>query len=72
MVKVSDEVVPSAMFKVIDLGFGKVDVRRFRKRDGTRHTQVQVHAVEDRYVLLVIQYMNICVHGAIIDGFYLV
>jgi hypothetical protein len=38
MVKVSDEVVPSAMSKIEDLGCGKGDARRFWERDGTRRT----------------------------------
>ena len=49
----------------------RVDGRRrwrFREREKARRTQVHVPAVEDRYVLLAIHYMNICVQGAAIGG----
>jgi hypothetical protein len=69
---VPDEVVPSTMSKDRDLGFRKGDARRFRERDGTRCTQVHVPAVEDCYIVLAIQYMNICVQGVAVDGLYLV
>jgi hypothetical protein len=51
---VVDEVVPSAMSKVRDLGFEKGDGRRFRERDSTRRIQVHIRSVEDWYVLLAI------------------
>lgn len=50
------------------LGFRERRRRKFRERGGTRRTQVHVPAVEDRYILLAIQYMKICVQGAAIGG----
>jgi esterase/lipase len=40
----------------------------FWEREKTRRIQVHVPVVEDRYVLLAIQYMNICVQGVAIGG----
>ena len=50
------------------LGFRERRRWKFREREKARRTQVHVPAVEDRYVLLAIHYMNICVQGAAIDG----
>jgi hypothetical protein len=36
-------------------------------REGTTY-QIHVPAVEDRYVLLAIQYIIICVHGVAVGG----
>jgi hypothetical protein len=41
---------------------------RFREREKARRTQGHVPMVEDRYVLLEIHYMNICVQGATVGG----
>ena len=53
----------------MDLGFqGKTMMEIPGARVGTQRTQVHVPTVEDRYVLLAIHYMNICVQGAAVGG----